>query len=453
MQEIKCPKCGEVFQVDEAGYSAILKQIRDKEFEKELRDRISLELQSKVGRIENEKNQEISKKETEIARLTESLRAKEESSKSQLELELSSLRAKKDSQINELQNKLSQIESQNKLDLAEKLKGMELEIERLKQEKETAEAKKNLELADMAMEKDKLIQALEGENKLNLEKWENEKKTIQEKNNTIIEYKDQEIERLKDFKSKQSTKMVGESLERYCETEFNKLRSVAFPYAYFEKDNDSSSGSKGDFIYRDYDSNGESKTELISIMFEMKNQVDETATKHKNEDFFKKLDQDRKTKNCEYAVLCSLLEEDSELYNQGIVDVSHKYPKMYVIRPQFLIPFITLLKNEAYKSLDAKKELAIVKNQEIDITNFESNLNDFKDKFAYNYNLASKKFKTAIEEIDKTIDHLQKTKDALLSSENNLRLANNKADDITIKKLTKNAPIMAEKFKELGSLD
>ncbi|MBL4673738.1 MAG: DUF2130 domain-containing protein, partial [Arenicella sp.] len=267
-----------------------------------------------------------------------------------------------------------------------------------------------------------------------------------DKYETRIKDRDHEIERLRDMKARLSTKMVGETLEQHCETEFNRIRATAFPNAYFEKDNDSRTGSKGDYIFRDSD---ESHTEIVSIMFEMKNENDETATKKKNEDFLKELDKDRNEKQCEYAVLVSLLEPDSELYNSGIVDVSHRYQKMYVIRPQFFIPMITLLRNAAQNSLKYKTELAIVKAQNVDITNFENELDEFRTGFARNYELASKKFKTAILEIDKTIDHLQKTKDALLGSENNLRLANNKADDLTVKKLTKKNPTMAAKFAEL----
>ena len=263
-----------------------------------------------------------------------------------------------------------------------------------------------------------------------------------------IRFKDEEIERYKDFKAKLSTKMVGETLEQHCEIEFNRLRATGFQNAYFEKDNDAKSGSKGDYVYRDKDSEG---SEFISIMFEMKNEIDTTSTKKKNEDFLKELDKDRREKNCEYAVLVSLLEPESELYNSGIVDVSHKYPKMYVIRPQFFIPIITLLRNAALHSLEYKRELTLVKAQNIDVSNFEAAMNDFKDKFSKNYELASRKFKTAIEEIDKTIVHLQKTKDALLSSENNLRLANNKAEDLSIKRLTKNNPTMQAKFAEIAS--
>ena len=292
------------------------------------------------------------------------------------------------------------------------------------------------------------ILKLTNESELAEKEFKLREQSLKEQYENQLRFKDEEIERYKDFKAKLSTKMVGETLEQHCEIEFNRLRATGFQNAYFEKDNDAKSGSKGDYIYRDKDSEG---GEFISIMFEMKNEMDTKSTKKKNEDFLKELDKDRREKNCEYAVLVSLLEPESELYNSGIVDVSHKYPKMYVIRPQFFIPIITLLRNAALNSLEYRRELSLVKAQNIDVSNFEVAMNDFKDKFSKNYELASRKFKTAIEEIDKTIDHLQKTKDALLSSENNLRLANNKAEDLTIKRLTKNNPTMQKKFAEIAS--
>lgn len=297
-------------------------------------------------------------------------------------------------------------------------------------------------------QKEKTILELENQIKLKNSEWELKEKSLCENHAEEIKRRDDEIAYYKDFKARQSTKMIGESLEQHCETEFNKLRATAFQNAYFEKDNDIKTGSKGDFIYREYSNDG---VEFISIMFEMKNEMDTTATKHKNEDFFKELDKDRKEKNCEYAVLVTMLEADNEYYNSGIVDVSYKYPKMYVVRPQFFIPIITVLRNAALNSLQYRHELELVRNQNIDITHFEEDINDFKDKFSRNFRLASEKFQKAIDEIDKTIDHLQKTKEALLSSENNLRLANNKAEDLTIKKLTKGNPTMAEKFAELES--
>ena len=387
MQEIKCPNCGEVFQVDESGYQQIAQQIRDKEFEKEL----------------NRRQEELAEKR-----------------KSELEL----LRSAKDREIAELRSKLAAGETEKKLAVAEAVNAKEKEL-----------AQKSMEITDLKGQ----LTGKETESKL-------KEKALQEQYEGQLKLKDEQIEYYKDFKARQSTKMVGESLEQHCLTQFNSLRMTAFPKAYFEKDNDARTGSKGDFIFREASEDG---TEFISIMFEMKNEMDTTATKHKNEDFFKELDKDRKEKGCEYAVLVSLLESDSELYNNGIVDVSYRYPKMYVIRPQFFIPMITLLRNAALNSLQYQRELEVVRNQQIDIKNFEKNMDDFKTAFGRNYRLASEKFQKAIEEIDKTIDHLQKTKAALLSSEDNLRLANNKAEDLSIKKLTKNAPSVKAMFEEL----
>jgi hypothetical protein len=355
----------------------------------------------------------VAKKDTEIAQL-----------KAAKELALSQLQSKKDAELADLKARLQTIEAEKKLAVTEAVNRVEKERDVLAGELKTKDTEKQL---------------LETSLK---EKFATELKTKDD----IIKLKDEEIALRKDMKAKLSTKMVGETLEQHCETEFNKLRATGFQNAYFEKDNDAKTGSKGDYIYRETDDAG---TEIISVMFEMKNEGDETATKHKNEDFLRELDKDRIEKQCEYAVLVTLLEADSELYNSGIVDVSHKYSKMYVIRPQFFIPIITLLRNAAFNSLKYKSELALVKAQNIDITHFEDNIGKFKEGFAKNYELASRKFKTAIEEIDKTIDHLQKTKDALLSSENNLRLANNKAEDLTIKRLTRGNPTMAAKFAEL----
>lgn len=420
MQEIKCPKCGEVFQVDESGYAAILKQVRDKEFQKELTEREAAfnnekksAVEMAVARLESEKTKEIAELNNVIA--TQSLKK---------------------------QNDLDKMKSDYDKLMAEK----ELEIARLKSEIEANKTTTELAVKTAVQEKEKDILELQNKIVLNNSEWESKVSSLCEKHSNESKRKDEEIAYYKDFKARQSTKMVGESLEQHCEVEFNKLRSTAFQKAYFEKDNDARTGSKGDFIYRDYSDDG---LEYISIMFEMKNEMDTTATKHKNEDFFKELDKDRREKNCEYAVLVTMLEADNDLYNSGIVDVSYKYPKMYVVRPQFFIPIITLLKNAAYNSLSYKRELELVRNQNIDITNFEEDINEFKDKFARNFELASRKFQTAIDEIDKTITHLQKTKDALLSSENNLRLANNKAQDLTIKKLTKGNPTMQAKFAEL----
>lgn len=409
MQEIKCPKCGEVFQVDESGYSAIVKQVRDKEFSKEI--------QNREAQFESEKESAIQLAKLEAEKMfNEKLNKKEN--------ELSEVEVKKDKEIAELKNKLATFD-----------KDKELEINKLI-------AKLNTELS----EKDGHIATLKGEKALTEKECQLKEQSLKEQYEEKLRFKEEEIARYKDFKSKLSTKMVGESLEQHCEIEFNQLRATGFKNAYFEKDNDAKTGSKGDYIYRDKDAEG---IEFISIMFEMKNEMDTTSTKKKNEDFLKELDKDRREKNCEYAVLVSLLEPESELYNAGIVDMSHRYPKMYVIRPQFFIPIITLLRNAASNSLEYKRELEIIRAQNVDVSNFEAEMNDFKDKFSRNFRLASEKFQKAIEEIDKTIDHLQKTKEALLSSENNLRLANSKAEDLSIKRLTKNNPTMAAKFEEL----
>ena len=413
MQEIKCPKCGEVFQVDEAGYAAIVKQVRDKEFNKEVDERIENAVEIAKSKAEKTFDKVISEKEAEI---------------------------------NELKAQIKDEQAENKLALQEALAQKEKEITKLNSELEKAKTEKELAVNEA---KSNLKEQL-AKKEVELAKLQNEKdlteNNLKTKYEVQIQMQEEEIERLKDFKLKLSTKMVGESLEKHCETEFNKIRSTAFKNAYFEKDNDAKTGSKGDFIYRDY---ADDKTEYISIMFEMKNESDTTSTKKKNEDFLKELDKDRREKNCEYAVLVSMLEPENEFYNEGIVDMSHRYPKMYVVRPQFFIPIITILRNAALNSLDYMRELATVRAQNIDISNFENEMNDFKDKFSRNYRLASEKFKKAIEEIDKTIDHLQKTKAALISSEDNLRLANNKAEDLSIKKLTKNNPTMQAKFDAL----
>jgi hypothetical protein len=420
MNEIICPHCKKAFKVDEAGFADILKQVRDHEFERELLDRIEMMEKDKENAVKlaeaNTKNElqvEVSKKDAELAEL-----------KAQRDSLVNELKAEKDAEIARLQAKVESSETEKKLAVTEAVNKVEKERD---------------ELAGELRHKDTEKQLLETSLK---EKFVAELKTKDD----IIKLKDEEIELRKDMKARLSTKMVGETLEQHCETEFNKLRATGFQNAYFEKDNDAKTGSKGDYIYRETDDAG---NEVISIMFEMKNEGDETATKHKNEDFLRELDKDRIEKKCEYAVLVSLLEADSEFYNSGIVDMSHRFPKMYVIRPQFFIPIITLLRNAAMNSLKYKSELALVKAQNVDITNFEENMNEFKEGFARNYDLASRKFKTAIDEIDKTIDHLQKTKDALLSSENNLRLANNKAEDLTIKRLTRGNPTMAAKFAEL----
>lgn len=407
MHEIKCPKCGEVFQVDESGYAELLSQVRNEAFEEELHKR-----------------------------------AKELEDKNKSDIKMAQMQQEKS---------FAQIISDKDRELANK----EMEIQKLKNQLSMGDSEKKLAISEAIRDKDKEIADINAaviDLKSRLANQKNEsalkEKSQEEAFQAQLKFKDDQIAQLKEFKARQSTKMVGESLEQHCQIQFNSLRMTAFPNAYFEKDNEvSSSGSKGDFIFRDF----EDGQEFISIMFEMKNEMDTTASKHKNEDFFKELDKDRNEKGCEYAVLVSLLEADNELYNNGIVDVSYRYPKMYVIRPQFFIPMITLLRNAALNSLQYQKELAVVRNQQLDLVNFESNMQEFKDAFGRNYRLASEKFQTAIDEIDKTITHLQKVKDALVSSENNLRLANNKAEDLSIKKLTKNAPSVKKMFDDLNS--
>ena len=405
MQEIKCPHCGQVFQVDESGYASIVQQVRDSEFHKEL-ERREAELREK-----NESSVKIARME---------------------------------------QEKVSAEELQRKND---RIAEMDKEIQALKAKLEGAETERKLAVTEAVQEKDKelaerALSITELEGKLESKAAENElrEKAIRDQYENALKMKDEQIEYYKDFKARQSTKMIGESLEQHCQNQFNSIRMTAFPNAYFEKDNDARTGSKGDFIFREASEDG---TEFISIMFEMKNEADETATKHKNEDFFKELDKDRREKNCEYAVLVSMLEADNEYYNNGIVDVSYRYDKMYVIRPQFFIPMITLLRNAALNSLHYQRELQVVKNQQLDIMHFEENMNTFKSAFAKNYDLASRKFEDAINEIDKSIRQLEKVKEALTSSERNLRLANDKAQDLSIKKLTKNAPSVKEMFDEL----
>ncbi|MBZ0104955.1 MAG: DUF2130 domain-containing protein [Sulfuricella denitrificans] len=460
MQEIICPHCGKAFKIDEAGYSDIVKQVRDGEFEQQLHDRLELAEQDKRNAVElaqakvaSEMQKAAVAKDSEIQELKSRLDAGEVAMKLAVTEALSTVEKERDALENELDraNRDKQTVSQlaearlvNELQKAASTKDTEIQGLKAKLEAIVVTQKFAINEAVGVVEKER--DAL----KSSLERAELEKqlaeKSLKDKYETQIKDRDDAIERLRDMKARLSTKMVGETLEQHCETEFNRIRAMAFPRAYFEKDNDARAGSKGDYIFRDSDEAG---TESVSIMFEMKNESDETAAKKKNEDFLKELDKDRTEKSCEYAVLVSLLEPDSELYNSGIVDVSHRYRKMYIVRPQFFIPIITLLRNAAQNSLKYKTELALVKAQNIDITNFENELDAFKTGFARNYELASKKFKTAIEEIDKTIEHLQKTKDALLGSENNLRLANNKADDLTVKKLTKGNPTMAEKFTEL----
>lgn len=431
MPEIKCPKCGEIFTVDESGYAAIVSQIKDAEFQKDLCDRVT--------QIEKAKDNELLLIKTQA-------NAEKEKSVSEFKQE-----------IEKLKNQLTTISQDYELDKEKALGILRQENEQLKAKINSNEQERTLaittavsEQKDAIVEKDKQILLLETK----LQDVEKDKQlqeqTLKEKHAFQLKEKDDLISYYKDLKTKMSTKMIGETLEQHCEIEFNRLRATGFQNAYFEKDNDSKTGSKGDFIFRDKTEDG---IEYISIMFEMKNEMDTTATKHKNEDFFKELDKDRNEKGCEYAVLVSLLEADNEFYNTGIVDVSHKYPKMYVIRPQFFIPIITLLRNAALKSVDYRRQIIEFKNQNIDISNFEAEMNDFKERFGRNYQLASDKFRKAIDEIDKTIDHLQKTKEALLSSENNLRLANNKAQDLSVKRLTRNNPTMANKFAELKNND
>ncbi|CZJ09262.1 TPA: DUF2130 domain-containing protein [Legionella pneumophila] len=464
MHDIICPHCQKAFKVDETGYAEILKQVRDKEFEQQLHERLELAEKDKMNavqlattKITSELEKVAASKEAEIKELRAKLDASTVQQKLAVTEALKALEKERDELMNEL--KQAKLDNQTSAQLAEerlmnerqKTAAMkDIEIQELKAKINSMELTQKLAMTDAVIaierERDKLKNELM---QMQIEKQRVEQ-SLKDKYETQIKDRENEIERLRDMKARLSTKMVGETLEQHCETEFNRIRATAFPRAYFEKDNDSRSGSKGDYIFRDFD---EAQTEFVSIMFEMKNENDQTATKKKNEDFFKELDKDRNEKNCEYAILVSLLEPDSELYNTGIVDVSHRYQKMYVVRPQFFIPIITLLRNAAQNSLKYQKELALVKEQNIDITNFENELEAFKTGFARNYELASKKFKTAIEEIDKTIDHLQKTKDALLGSENNLRLANNKAEDLTVKKLTKGNPTMAVKFAEIKSDD
>lgn len=442
MNEIICPHCRTAFKVDEAGYADILKQVRDSEFEQQLRERLELAAQEKLNAVELAK-QEVSSemqkvsaaKDAEIQKLQARLDAGETAQELAIAKAVNAAEKKRDQLAGELEKtrqdhradarlaetKLAALKDRQKLAITEAVSAVEKERDELKHGLDQAHLEKQLA-----------------------------EKSLEEKYQTQIKDRDDAIERLRDMKARLSTKMVGETLEQHCETEFNRIRSTAFPKAYFEKDTDASTGSKGDYVFRDWN---EADVEIVSIMFEMKNESDTTSTKRKNEDFLKELDKDRTGKNCEYAILVSLLEADSELYNSGIVDVSHRYPKMYVIRPQFFIPIITLLRNAAMKSLEFKTELALVKAQNIDITRFESDLQNFQSAFSKNYELASRQFQKAIDEIDKSISHMQKTKDSLLASIRNMRLANDKAQDVTIKKLTRHNPTMADKFEQLKSQD
>ena len=433
--KILCPNCQTAFTIDEAGYADIVRQVHGIEFDKELEKRLEIaerqrlsELEIAVSKVKAEMQAASSEKDNLITELRTSLKSRETEKDLAISEALAAANqtnasnlAAKDKLINDLEAKLASGKLENQLAVSTAVSEVQKERDTLKSE--LSEVKLRGELNE---------------------------KSLKDKYETQLKDRDEYIERLKDLKAKLSTKMVGETLEQHCDLEFNKIRATAFPNAYFEKDNDARTGSKADFIFRDYDENG---TEVVSIVFEMKNESDTTATKPKNEDFFKELDKDRGEKGCEYAILVSLLESESELYNTGIVDVSHRYSKMYVIRPQFFVPMITLLRNAALGSLEYKNELALVRSQNIDVTNFESDLEAFKSAFAKNYDLASRKFKTAIDEIDKSIDHLQKTKDALLGTDRNLRLANNKAQDVTVKKLTKNNPTMTQKFTQLGDVE
>lgn len=521
MNEIKCPKCGNVFQVDEADYASIVNQVRNKEFQQEIAQRMAeqekqfkmqqeaealkadqvlkerltakdremsqketeiAQLKEKINGIAQSKELEsqnaLAQKDTEIAKLKEQINAiaqgKELESKDALnkkdneiarlkeqiesisrnkDLESQNALSQKDTEITKLKAQISAIAQSKDMESKDALNKKDNEIARLKGEIEQRDKQKEIELLqeksraqEVLQQKETKITELEGQVKAEKNAASLREKELQERFSVQLKQKQEQIDYYKDLKTRMSTKMVGETLEIHCSTEFNRVRASMYPRAYFEKDNDAKGGSKGDFIFRDYDEDG--TTEYISIMFEMKNEMDETATKHKNEDFFAKLDKDRKEKGCEYAVLVSLLEPDSELYNEGIVDVSYRYPKMFVVRPQFFMPLISLLSQASKKSIEYRKALTVARQQTVDVSNFENQLNEFKDKFAYNYRLASEKFKKAIEEIDKTIDHLNKIKEALVGSENNLRLANNKAEDLTIKKLTRNNPTMKAKFEE-----
>lgn len=492
MNEILCPHCGKAFKVDEAGYADILKQVRDDAFEEQLKERLHLahkESANTLALAEEKMNRKFQSETQENESKIQQLKSQLEAAKTQQELAVTqavtTIQKERDEISNQLkqaakdkesavelavkdvtyslqkerdklniQLKQAQVDGENAAKLAELEKAKELqesttqkerEIQNLKSQIEAKETSHKLAITEAVSgaekERDQLKYSLE---QSNLEKQISEK-ALRDKYETQLRDRDEAIERLRDMKAKLSTKMVGETLEQHCETEFNRLRATAFPRAYFEKDNDARTGSKGDYIFKDSD---EAETEIVSIMFEMKNESDTTATKKKNEDFFKELDKDRNEKGCEYAILVSLLEPENELYNTGIVDVSYRYEKMYVIRPQFFIPMITLLRNAAMNSLSYKNELALVKSQNIDVTNFENDLEDFKTKFGRNYELASKQFQTAVSEIDKSINHLQKTRDALLRSENNLRLANDKAQDVTVKKLVRKNPTMKEKLEQ-----
>jgi hypothetical protein len=437
MKELKCPKCGNVFKVDEADYAAIVGQVKNAEFNQEVERRMK----------ELEKQQKAEQK-------AETLKAEQNYQKLLSEKELNL--TQKDAEIAKLQSQLEGIENTNQLSLAKEIAKKDKEIAALQTQLSSNESKLKVAILeeqnkskDFLQKKEQEIQKLKGDMELAQKEAIIKEKNLKEDFQSRLKLKQEEVDHYKELKAHMSTKMIGESLEVHCSTEFNRVRSMMYPCAYFEKDNDASGGSKGDFIFRDT-ADG---VEYISIMFEMKNEMETTATKHKNEDFFAKLDKDRKEKGCEYAVLVSLLEPDSELYNEGIVDVSYKYPKMYVIRPQFFMPLISLLTQASKKSIEYQKELILARQQSVDVTNFENKVNAFRDKFAGHYQKASEKFNKAIEEIDKTIKSLQKMKDNLLSSENYLRLANNDTEDLSIKKLIRGNPTMKEKFEEARRMD
>ena len=453
MHDIICPHCSKAFKVDEAGYADILKQVRDREFEQQLNKRLALAEQDKRTAIELA----MAKKQSELQELEAQLRSRDV----QQQLAVKQAVTASEKQRDLLATELRQLQdtSATAAQVAESRFAKEIQTITLQKEGELRDLRAQLDasgiqtklavteaLTGVERERDQLRSEL-GQSEL---KHQLAAQSMKERYEIQIHDRDQSIERLRDMKARLSTKMVGETLEQHCETEFNRIRAAAFPRAYFEKDNDARTGSKGDYIFRDSD---DAENEIVSIMFEMKNESDTTATKKKNDDFLKELNKDRNEKNCEYAVLVSLLEPESELYNSGIVDVSYRFPKTYVIRPQFFIPFITLLRNAALKSQEVKAELALVKAQNIDVTNFEHDLESFKNAFSRNYDLASRRFQTAIDEIDKSIDHLQKTKDALPGADRNLRLANDKAQDVTVKKLTRRNPTMAAKFSELSDQD
>jgi hypothetical protein len=463
MHEIICPHCGKAFKIDDAGYADILKQVRDSEFEQQLHDRLELAEKDKRNAVElaetkvtSEMQKAAVAKDSQIQELKARLDAGEVARKLAVAEALSAVEKERDVLANELEQAKRDKQAASELAEAKLVNGLQkaaatkdAEIQGLKAQLESTSVVQKLAIAEalssVEKERDELKNGL---TQAEFQKQLSES-ALRDRYEAQLKDRQDEIVRLRDMKARLSTKMVGETLEQHCETEFNRIRPTAFQRAYFEKDNDASSGSKGDYIFRDRDEAG---TEIVSIMFEMKNESDGTATKKKNEDFLKELDKDRTEKGCEYAVLVSLLEPDSELYNTGIVDVFHRHPKMYIVRPQFFIPIITLLRNAAMNSLKYKSELALVKSQNIDITTFENNLESFKTAFARNYDLASNSFKKAVDEIDKSIDHLQKTKEALLGTDRNLRLANDKAQDVTIKKLTRGNPTMAAKFAELKSL-